>query len=193
LFGQNDHLEPKRDFSSYEGVLKEYYENVFPKLLAGMSERPLARYMVLPSFSPEYVLSLEKEDKSGYFFLKLKYLNRNYWYAKSRKLVGSNSNKKRISDSLAFEIENLFKVATEGIKNPKGETKGLDGATYYFSTYRENKGLITGEKWSPKEGTKMDSLVNLCEQYSALVKGKGISEQELINRTQQLTNQLKEQ
>ena len=28
-FGQNEHLEPAKDFKQYKGDLKEYYDNVF--------------------------------------------------------------------------------------------------------------------------------------------------------------------
>jgi hypothetical protein len=41
VFGQKQHLEPARDFKQYEGVLKEYYDNVFPLLYKNYSEKPI--------------------------------------------------------------------------------------------------------------------------------------------------------
>ena len=57
-FGQKQHLDPVKDFKQYEGVLKEYYYNVFPLLYKGYSEKPIARYTSMPSFSNEYSFSL---------------------------------------------------------------------------------------------------------------------------------------
>ena len=57
-FGQKQHLEPVKDFKQYEGVLKEYYYNVFPLLYKGYSEKPIARYISMPSFSNEHSFSL---------------------------------------------------------------------------------------------------------------------------------------
>ena len=39
---------------------------------------------------------------------------------------------------------------------------GLDGTTYYFSAMNNGK-FLTGEKWSPEEGTKMYDLVKICD------------------------------
>jgi len=190
-FGQNDHLEPQQNFLNYQGELKEYYDNVFAKLLNGLSKKPLARYLVLPSFSSEYVLCLEKDVTDEKHYLKLRYLTTNYWYAKSKRQVRTNTNRREISDLLAYSFRNLLEAATNGIKEPEQETQGLDGETYLFSYYKEGKGLITGGKWSPDKGTEMEQLINLCEQYLSFVKGKGKNEQELINQTEPLIKQLK--
>lgn len=63
LFGQEDHLERTKDFDRYSGIIKEYYDGLFSKLLNGLSEKPLARYLVIPSTVTEYVFSLQKENK----------------------------------------------------------------------------------------------------------------------------------
>jgi hypothetical protein len=73
------HLEPAKDRSKYSGNLKEYYDHVFERLLKRMSDKPLARYLVLTSFSPEYVLSLEEIDTSNYI-LKYGTFNKNFPY-----------------------------------------------------------------------------------------------------------------
>mgnify|MGYP000141236116 CR=1 FL=1 len=66
-FGQKAHLKPAREFENYEGVLKEYYDNVFPLLYQNYSEKPIARYgrpiceMLLRKLSKSNCVPLEDD------------------------------------------------------------------------------------------------------------------------------------
>ena len=78
-------MEPAKDFKQYEGVLKEYYDNVFPLLYKGYSEKPLARYTSMPSFSNEYSFSVETIEGKNYVLSNR--LSESYWYSKNKKKV----------------------------------------------------------------------------------------------------------
>src|ERR1035437_7610913 len=97
-FGQKQHLEPARDFKQYEGVLKDYYDNVFPLLYKGYSEKPIARYTSMPSFSKEYSFSIETIEGKNYVVSNR--MSENYWYAKNRKKVELVSNKTELVNEL---------------------------------------------------------------------------------------------
>jgi len=82
-FGQKEHLEPVKDFNQYEGVLKEYYDSVFPLLYSGFSEKPYARYTSMLSFSAEYAFSVEKKDEKKYIITNK--FSENFWNVYTRK------------------------------------------------------------------------------------------------------------
>ena len=57
-----DYLEPVKPFSTYTGELGEYYRSVFSLLNTGFQKQPYARFAAIPSFSPEYAMSVEKRN-----------------------------------------------------------------------------------------------------------------------------------
>jgi|GEM_PF-1097371 len=136
-FGQKQHLKPAEDFSQYEGVLKKYYDNVFPLLYKGYSKKPIARYTSMPAFSNEYSFSIETTGRKNYVVSNR--LSANYWYAKNRKKVNLISSKTELSDDLYLKIVNLFKVLEEQIINPKIDIK-IETST----AVTQQKGVITG-------------------------------------------------
>ena len=77
LAAQTDYLEPVRSLSTYKGELGEYYRSVFSLLNTGFQKQPYARFTAIPSFSPEYAMSVEK--KNGRYFLISNTLSRTYW------------------------------------------------------------------------------------------------------------------
>lgn len=68
-----------RSLSTYKGELGEYYRSVFSLLNTGFQKQPYARFTAIPSFSPEYAMSVEK--KNGRYFLISNTLSRTYWQA----------------------------------------------------------------------------------------------------------------
>ena len=64
LTAQIDYLEPVKPFSTYTGELGEYYRSVFSLLNTGFQKQPYARFAAIPSFSPEYAMSVEKRNGS---------------------------------------------------------------------------------------------------------------------------------
>ena len=77
LAAQIDYLEPVKPFSSYTGELGEYYRSVFSLLNTGFQKQPYARFAAIPSFSPEYAMSVEK--RNGRYTLVSNTLSRTYW------------------------------------------------------------------------------------------------------------------
>ena len=79
LAAQTDYLEPVKPFSTYTGELGEYYRSVFSLLNTGFQKQPYARFAAIPSFSPEYAMSVEK--RNGRYTLVSNTLTRTYWQA----------------------------------------------------------------------------------------------------------------
>ena len=98
LSAQIDYLEPVKPFTTYTGELGEYYRNVFSLLNTGFQQRPYARFVAIPSFSPEYAMSVEK--KNGRCLLIANTLSRTYWQAEKG----------------TVKVENLCEAASEELE-----------------------------------------------------------------------------
>lgn len=189
-FGQKPHLEPVKDFKQYEGVLKEYYDNVFPLLYKGYSEKPIARYTSMPSFSNEYSFSVETIEGKNYVVSNR--LSESYWYSKNKKKVKLISNKTEITNDLHLKIVDLFKLLEEQTKKPENDLMGLDGVTYYFSTTDKNGEIKIGETWSPAEKSLLGRLVKICDNIYSLGIGNNLSQSDILKEIEKLIIDLKQ-
>ena len=188
-FGQAQHLEPARDFNQYEGVLKEYYDNIFPLLYKGYSEGPIARYTSMPSFSNEYSFSVETIEGKNYVVSNR--TSENFWYAKNRKKVKLISNKTELTNDLYLKIVELFKLIEEQTKKPENDLMGLDGVTYYFSTTDKSGQIKIGETWSPDDNSLLGRLVKICDNIYSLGIGNNISQLDILVEIEKLIIDLK--
>lgn len=188
-FGQKQHLEPVRDFKKYDGVLKEYYDNVFPLLYKGYSEKPIAIYTSMPSFSNEYSFSIERIEGRSYVVSNR--LSENYWYAKNKKKVRLISNKTELTNDLYLKVVDLFELLEEQTKEPEDNLMGLDGVTYYFTTTDKNGEVKIGETWSPGEGSSFGRLVEICDNIYSLGVGNNLSQLDISKSIDKLLGNLK--
>ena len=131
LAAQIDYLEPVKPFSSYTGELGEYYRSVFSLLNTGFQKQPYARFAAIPSFSPEYAMSVER--KNGRYTLISNTLSRTYWQAE-KGTVTVDTKSVVISASLYQSLGAIFRLVTEQVQDLDGSTAGLDGIVYYFSS-----------------------------------------------------------
>jgi hypothetical protein len=79
LSAGQDHLSALDKIDTL-GFFRQYHDSLEAKLIAGLGTKPLVRYLVAPSFSPEYVLVLIKENKD--YFLVFQTLDKNFWHSK---------------------------------------------------------------------------------------------------------------
>jgi hypothetical protein len=187
-FGQTQHLKPTRDFKQYEGVLKEYYDNVFPLLYKGYSEKPIARYTSMPSFSSEYSFSIETIQCNSY--VAINRMSENFWYEKNRKKVKLISSKTLLTNDLYLKIVDLFKLLEEQTKKPEDDLMGLDGVTYYFATTDKNGQIKIGETWSPNVNSSLGRLVKICDNIYSLGNGKNLSQTDILKDIDKLLHDL---
>ena len=193
-FGQKQHLEPARDFKQYEGALKDYYDNVFPLLYKGFSEKPIARYTSMPSFTNEYSFSIETTEGKNYVVSNR--TSENYWYAKNRKNVELVSNKTELVNELYLKIVDLFKLLEEQTKMPVRDPNKIsiraDGVTYYFATTNKNGLVKIGETWSPLDNSLLGRLIKICDNIYSLGNGENISQTETLKDIDKMLNDLKQ-
>lgn len=187
LFAQVDYLDPVRSFDKYPGELGEYYRNVFSLLHTGFQKKPDACFTVIPSFSPEYAMSVEK--KNGQPCLISNTLSRTYWQA-DKKTVKVNNRSVVISLSLYQSLGTIFRLVTGQIQDMDGTAGGLDGTAYYISSTDAQGRVMTGRKWMPQKEMLMGRLVLLCESAYLLSTGGNISEKTLAQEASALLKEL---
>lgn len=188
--GQKQHLEPAKDFKQYKGILKVYYDNVFPLLYKGYSENPIARYTSMPSFSNEYSFSVETIEGKNYVVSNR--LSESYWYAENKTEVKLISNKTELTNDLCIKIVDLFRLLEEQTKKPEDDLMGFDGVTYYFATTNKNGEIKIGETWSPNEKSLLGRLVKICNNVYSLGNGNNLSQSDISNEIDKLINELKQ-
>lgn len=187
MMGQIDYLEPIKDYTKYKDELSGYYCNVFSLLNTGLSKQPYAQYTALPSFSPEYTVSLEA--KEGKYYLISNTLSQNSWQAE-RDRIKVNRKSAEITKPFYQSLGELLRMTTGQIQDLDGSTTGLDGTTYYFSAINEKGQTVSGKKWSPDRATLMGRLVQICESVYSLSTGKAIPENLIMKDVQSLLKDL---
>lgn len=187
LSAQIDYLEPAKPFTAYKGELGDYYRNVFSLLCKGLQQQPYARFSAIPSFSPEYAMSVEK--KNGHYLLISNTLSRTYWQAE-KGTVKVDTKSAVISQSLYQSLGAIFRLVTSQIQDLDGTTAGLDGVVYYFTSTDAAGKQLMGRKWSPAKGSLLERLVLVCQSAYMLSKGENISEQALAVEAATLLKEL---
>ncbi|WGF93989.1 hypothetical protein [Aequorivita marisscotiae] len=190
---QNDNLEPVESiFDDYDFQF-EYYSLIRKVLMNGMSDYPEVRFLIIPSFSVEEVVAIEKENEK-YFIVHHK-MSKSIWYTdKNKEKIKVKKKKVEISESDMKLYKELFKKAITHRKYPDKEIMGLDGVNYYFSV--ADRPLKTGTVWSPKSGSKMDRLKEVGYSLISLANDTKEDEKvelktELIERIKKLTTEIK--
>lgn len=180
-YGQKYHLEPAT--FDVGGGLEIYYKNLNTLLYDGMTEKPYARFTVIPSFSKEYAFSIEKENRE-YFIISIS-LSESYWRAKNKENVKFITHKTKINKKFYSQIGVLFQILAEQTKSYEIEDHVLDGENYYFIT-SDNKEKI---KIGVTRG--IERLINVCNNLYSIGNGNNGSINETKEEVDNLINEFK--
>ncbi|PVY35590.1 hypothetical protein [Pontibacter virosus] len=198
----NDHLVPVDGyFHSFvqSKVIQTYFERTQETLFKGIEENQyFVRVVVLPSFQPEKLLSVESQ-KEGLVLLK-RTVDIPIWAYVSPHVSLPNrelkliEQKVRVSEALATELKELFLIAIYKTKYPESSQMITDGASYYFITHKQWEGEMAGKTLSPENGTKMHELVKLTELMEKLLQNNApVEDQEsMIEAIKVLKKKLQE-
>lgn len=74
--------------------------------------------------------------------------------------------------ALSERLKAVWKKALLDTRYPKELHRGNDGSDYYFSMYVQDRGVVSGQIWSPDEHTRMGDLIHLVSQVSAYANDK---------------------
>ncbi len=162
---KDDHLEPVEGYFDMYNYRHEYYANIRSILLKGLAERAEIKYLVKPSFEAEYVLQVELDPQSRKNTICVKKAKESIWYAKDKSKIEVETWRNSISQEDVDLIKQLYRNAILKTQYVVRDGMGLDGTTYFFTV--SDRGMMSGQTWSPSGGTTMDKLVKISE---AIVK-----------------------
>ena len=192
---RDDHLLPAKGLLAGYSFQDKYYPKVRETLCAGLDLNPVARLVVLPSFQPEYVLSIDQ--KGNKYFLIYNQAQKSIWsalQAQGSPKVEVEAKSVEISKETATMVGDLFNTALDQVRYPAPvmSIRG-DGTTYTFIAFRAGNGIRAGETWSPSAKTKMATLVAVAEGMKELATTSANQqlEQDLLLQAKQLTIELR--
>lgn len=168
---KGDHLEPVEDvFNLYE-FQAEYYLNLRNLLFTQGFPPPEIRILSLPAFARERSIEVfwDNSENSGQIIKRVPE-ERIWQHAHPGNITVKEINRviKRSDYNLLYE---LFLSAVNETSYQGARGRGLDGYTVYFMV-REGR-WKSGQSWYPKDGTKMNRLVDIYFELSKqLEKGK---------------------
>ncbi|QHS56052.1 hypothetical protein GWR56_11085 [Mucilaginibacter sp. 14171R-50] len=184
--GQDKYLKPS-ELNSETGILKDYYIGLFPLLYKDFSDKPSARYTLIPSFSSEFAFSVE--EKANHFFINSNHLSTSYWYSKNKSKVKVKHASTEITKDFYNRILTLFNIALKQTRQPEEKTMGFDGETSYLSAVVDGH-IINAETWSPDQTSHMGLLVEICKKLYLIGLGKSTSQTEVSKEIDQLLIEL---
>lgn len=185
-----DHLEPAEGPYVSESFKKTYNDLVRKTLLTGLADRPTARVIVFPSFSPEYLVSIEVDHPE--YYLVFRTCDKSIWNSKSKekeaealKLI---EKKVKISKEIAQRLNEVVFITISQSRYPPIEYLTMtgpgpvsstamvfpirvDGTTYHCMASVTDSNVRSGKTYSPKEGSVMAALVNVVEKMASVAKG----------------------
>ena len=131
------------------------------------------KMVVLPSFEPEYMFSLEQKN-NGYYIQASK-ANKQIYSNKDLKDDKITNRSRKCSIKMAQELKKLWCDVLLKTRYPQEKPHGFDGVSYYFSAFKSGDGLVgsplgwvEGKTWSPNEGLPFDmvEIGNRCFSYA---------------------------
>ncbi len=157
---QTDNLQPEKGIFSGYSFMDQYYIAVKKVLYDSLPVNPDLRVVVMPSFSPEYLISLDSKGSKTYLTYRI--AKQQIWQIpKPNDKVEFKNYRIEFDPVISKKIQELFVLA---ISHAKFDNlpDGLDGTTYIFTTYKHGYGLIGGQAWSPRT-EKLSGLVAIAE------------------------------
>lgn len=163
-------LEPNNSIFDIYNFEFEYYSKIRNKLFKDMSDDPMIRLLVTPSFSPEYIFQIERDGNNEYL-AKLNIANKNIWYNKEIEKIIVNQHVAKINENDVNLLNDVYSSIIDKVHHPIKESIGMDGTTYYLSVWKT--GLKSGEIWSPKDSINK-TITNITQELINEIKQNNV-------------------
>jgi hypothetical protein len=168
-------LQPSKGYFTSYAHQRAYYPRLRDVLGAGLTDSPLAQVVVLPSFTPEYLLSLE--ERGAKYYLTYRICETSMWATLQEKgqslpSVSVKTTTVELSPPAAMAVVKVFRQAILQTHYPKPTENSMlrfDGTTCEFSCFQNGVGLQGGQTWSPRIGTNMSDLVAVVTSLKKVI------------------------
>jgi|GEM_PF-5163027 len=213
----DDHLTPPRNVLALDEDETHYQASVRRWLLPGTAPRALVQVVVLPSFTPEYSLVIERTGPTAYV-LTYRLAQRNIWQASgfgappnitllspqgtvrqpptrhaAPDSVAVTTRQVVISPQLAQALADVLSAALAQTRYPVAEPLHIDGTTLVFSLYQPNVGFRSGNSFDPAPASSnLAALNQLASHLRGLLSAQhsAFEQDLLLTEAQHLLTQL---
>lgn len=188
----DDHLEPEAGYFADFNFRHDYYPHIRNYLLKNLSQNPVARLLVLPTFSPEYVISIEKDPRRENYFLVYAEAQENIYQKPAKEGILVTMHRIPIGKDLALQMNRLYMTAIAQVSYRRNQAWGVDGTTFHFTAYSVGAGVRSGYTWSPQRGSRMHDLIEITQLLKKITTTKDTSAvtQELATRCENLMKRI---
>lgn len=164
-----EHLEPNDSVIDSLPIITAYLHAVASSLKPNTDRKARAVLTVtcLPSFEPEWMLSLEC-SRNGHYTIYANTADETIWPLDEPKSISPVKSTCGVSERVGSAIHRVFQMALMGTRYPASPREGLDGVTYHFSYDR-----MCGKTWSPLSESIPGKLVTLAQTvYEGSIAGQ---------------------
>ena len=182
---QSNKLEPAESYFSSFDFQHEYRTKIRNILLKGITDTPDAMLVTLASFSSESAIVLEEEK------LIVLRCSKPIWNNKNPEKIKVTKISTNISKELAAEVHKLWFESLRTTSYSDESHDGLDGTSYYFTSFRVGLGLRSGTSWSPEDKSLPSELISVAHALQRLGKDRDDKETALLAKVKALTNKIK--
>ena len=186
-----ENLEPNSSVLNEYSI--EYYSKIREILLKDISPISEMQYIVVPSFSPEYLLNVYFDITTEKYCFQFSKCDISIWSTmdnhKNKNKKPKVSSKKKYIDENSFKIiQMLYKKAIDQTKYFKKDYIISDGEHYYF-IINENGESKSGTVHSPYEG-RTKKLVDINEKLIKFIESENKEiDSQLKNEIQKLSDE----
>lgn len=103
-----DHLTPGSDIYSIFDFQFDYYSKVRTILFNGLSDKPEIRLLIMPSFTPENVLDIQRDKENDNYYLIYHICEIRIWSNKNKEEIKVKEYKTEIDSASVQSIKSLF-------------------------------------------------------------------------------------
>jgi len=179
---QQNHLIPEVGIFNTTNSHLEYCSKVRKVLFQGLEFRPLARLLILPSFTPENVVEIEFDRANNKMYVVYQIAEKMIWNNDNWEQIKLTKIKKEIAKESAQLIIKLFQTAVGETKQSDDERITIVGENYQLTVQHAS---VDGENYiftanipipkigttlSPPAESKMGRLVSVGLQLITLAK-----------------------
>ena len=185
---QPDHLEPSDAILASFDSSFGYQVAIRRALLSGQPDTPYFRVIGLPSFFPEWSLTIGEPSADVATVTFLVAANPIYNGSKYRSPHIERSDA-TVDPATAQTLRAILKqllLETRPCENRDGRV-GMDGTTFSFSAFVLSRGVLSGEAWEPEPPTRA-GLLRTCIRSLIRLTQVDAAEQQALR--QQLSDQV---
>lgn len=178
-----DHLTPSTGFFATNSPEQQYYKLVRQNLFTGLADQPMARVIVFPSFSPEYLIAVEKDHLEYYLIFRT--CSKSIWSMRhmpepltlvEKKIEIGPELGQRLNEFLFITVSHaryppIEYITFQGQKPVMAFPMGVDGIYYRFVASMPGSDVRSGEVYSPQDGSLMAQLVGVVDLMASVAKG----------------------